>query len=63
MHALFDKYYFSIEPNTYKIKLNRNKENIDNVGLIQYENKILQINNKSKKYLEEHYKNFLLSIN
>lgn len=63
MHALFDKYYFSIEPNTYKIKLNRNKENIDNVGLTQYENKILHINDKSKKYLHVHYTNFLLSIN
>ena len=62
MHALFDKYYFSIEPETSKIKINKNIKGIYNVGLIEYENKILTISDETKKYLRIHYKNFLSSL-
>lgn len=63
MHALFDKYYFSIEPETSKIKINKNIKGINNVGLVEYENKILKISDESRKYLKIHYKNFLSSFN
>jgi predicted restriction endonuclease len=63
MHALFDKYYFSIDPETSRIKINKNIKGFDSVGLIEYENKLLTLRDESKKYLKIHYKNFLLSNN
>lgn len=56
MHALFDKYYFSINPETLIIEVNKTKEN---VGLLEYDNKPVYIDDNSRKYLIHHYEQFL----
>lgn len=55
MHSLFDKYYFSINPETLIIEVDKTKEN---VGLLEYNNKKVYIDKNSKKYLIYHYNQF-----
>ena len=51
MHRLFDKYYFSIKPDTLMIEIDKTKKGINNVGLLEYDNKKLDIDDNSRKYL------------
>ena len=59
MHRLFDKYYFSINPDKLMIEIDKTKKGINNVGLLEYDNKKLDIDDNSKKYLRHNYKHFL----
>ena len=55
MHSLFDKYFFSINPETLMVEVDKTKEN---VGLFEYNNKQVYIDENSKKYLMHHYDKF-----
>lgn len=59
MHTLFDKYYFSINPETLMVEVDKTKEN---VGLSEYNNKKVYIDENSIKYLIYHYENFKYSL-
>jgi hypothetical protein len=56
LHKLFDRYEFSINPETYMLVT---KMDDDDLGLDEYQNKILDICPNSKKYIEYHYSNFM----
>ena len=60
MHRLFNIYYFSINPDTLMIEIDKTKDGINNVGLLDYDNKKLDIDNNSIKYLRHHYIHFYL---
>lgn len=57
-HKLFDKHYWCINPKTLTIELNKNKKD---VNLIKYNGKKvnLEINEKTIKFLEQRYQEFL----
>lgn len=59
MHSLFDKYYFSINPETFMVEVDKTKEN---VGLSEYNNKKVYIDENSIKYFIYHYENFKYSL-
>jgi len=59
LHKTFDKYYWSINPNTLKIEINKN---INDCGKIKNYNDIkinIKINNNLYNNLLYHYNNFL----
>ena len=56
LHKLFDRYEFSINPETYMLVT---KMDDDDLGLDEYQNKILNIEPNSKRYIEYHYSNFM----
>lgn len=62
LHSLFDKYYFTINPENNQIELNLSKEDIEETSINQYKNKKLDINPDSKIYLERHYQTFLSKL-
>jgi hypothetical protein len=63
IHRTFDDFYWSINPNTLEIEINKN---IKNCGEIyEYNNKKLniQLNSKLKKNIEWHYNKFIINKN
>ena len=58
LHRLFDKYLFTIHPDTFEIIISektKNKKSLIN----DFCNKKLDINFNSKKYLDDHYNKFI----
>lgn len=58
LHRLYDKYLFTIEPNTFEIIVSENIKNKKSL-INQYNGKVLVLNSNSKKYLEYHYNEFI----
>jgi len=60
MHKLFDMYIFTICPETHKIIVS-NKEKNKNVKecLKEYVNKMINMDDRSNRYLEYHYNKFI----
>ena len=60
LHKEFDDYKFSINPKTLKIEINHDKIKNGKYDILSYENKKVNIDSNSIKYLEYHYYNFKL---
>ena len=60
-HKLYDKYYFTIHPETFEIIILESVK-YKNLCINKYENNVININYTSKKYLEHHYKIFCKEI-
>lgn len=59
LHRLFDKYYFTINPNTFKIIISNEIKN-KKLLINKYNNNlIIDLDINSKKYLEYHYNYFI----
>ena len=59
LHRLFDKYYFSINPDTYMIEVNMNIKNLKKLKIEQYNSNHLNLDKFNKKYLQNHYSIFI----
>ena len=60
IHNTFDKYYWSINPDTFQIEILNNV----NIGSIKkYQNMKLSLHNNMKDYLREHYNIFMSKQN
>jgi putative restriction endonuclease len=58
LHKLFDNYLISINPNTFALEIS-NKLDMNNYNFAwKYKNKLIKVNNISRKYLEFHYNLF-----
>jgi len=57
LHRLYDKYLFTINPETFQIIISDNIKN-KNLSINQYMDKKLSLNPFSKKYLEYHFNIF-----
>ena len=55
LHKLFDDYIFSINPNTFKIEI---KNNINNLSICNYKDKIVKIPRECINNMMQHYKTF-----
>ncbi len=55
IHKTFDDYYWTINPDTFKIEI---KENINAGEIMNYKNKIINLDNKLKPFLQERYNKF-----
>ncbi len=58
LHRLFDKYLFSINPDTLEIVISKNIQN-KNLLINNYINKFVYINLESMDYLKYHYNKFI----
>jgi hypothetical protein len=58
IHIQFDKYIFTIDPETSKVVLNTSIKDINTYSIFQYNHKKIDISSNSKIYLKYHYANF-----
>lgn len=58
LHRLYDKFLFTIDPETFEIVISDNIKN-KKLSINQYNGKKLLLNLSSKKYLEYHYNIFI----
>lgn len=62
LHKLFDMYCMSIDPTTSTVHFNKKiLDDPDYEQLHRYENKQVNLSEKTKKYLRKHYDHFTLS--
>jgi len=58
LHALYDKFLFTIHPTNYNIILS-DKINSKNTSITKYKNEYININPDSYEFLSWHYANFM----
>lgn len=63
LHKLFDDYFWSINPNTFRIEVTEEVKDDPTFSIYQYRDKKIKLLSEQLKFIKLHYNNFINNMN